>query len=208
MKAASEMIPTRHSLLSRLKDWNDQESWKQFFDTYWRLIYSAAIRAGLSDTEAQDVVQETVISVSKGLAKSQYSAEKGSFKGWLLRMTRWRIADQLRKRQCAGATAPVESNENTGTRTVERIADPAGLVLDSVWDEEWERNLMETALERVKGQVDPKQYQVFDLYVLKGWPVARVTRALQVSAAKVYVTKHRIGGLIKKEVNRLRRQPI
>jgi len=33
MKSVDEMIPTRQSLLSRLKDWNDQEGWKVFFDT-------------------------------------------------------------------------------------------------------------------------------------------------------------------------------
>src|SRR5580658_10178103 len=53
-------IPTRRSLLSRLKNWNDNESWKTFFDTYWRLIYNTAVRAGLNDAEAQDVVQDTI----------------------------------------------------------------------------------------------------------------------------------------------------
>ena len=65
MNSFGEFIPTRHSLLSRLKDWNDQESWRVFFDTYWKLIYHAAVKAGLSDAEAQDVVQDTVISVMK-----------------------------------------------------------------------------------------------------------------------------------------------
>src|SRR6185503_18482557 len=54
-------IPTRYSLLSKLRDWDDQESWKVFFDTYWGMIYSAAIRSGLTDAEAEDVGQETVI---------------------------------------------------------------------------------------------------------------------------------------------------
>jgi RNA polymerase sigma-70 factor (ECF subfamily) len=47
-------IPTRYSLLSRLQNWDDQESWKDFFDTYWRLIYNAAVNSGLSETEAQE----------------------------------------------------------------------------------------------------------------------------------------------------------
>ncbi len=33
-----EFIPTRYSLLSRLQNWDDQESWKDFFDTFWLLI--------------------------------------------------------------------------------------------------------------------------------------------------------------------------
>src|SRR5690348_7554709 len=95
----NELIPTRQSLLSRLKDWNDQGSWKLFFDTYWRLIYNSAIKAGLSDAEAQDVVQETVVSVMKSMPGFKYHAENGSFKSWLLRLTSWRIGDQFRKRQ-------------------------------------------------------------------------------------------------------------
>jgi hypothetical protein len=44
-------IPTRYSLLKRLQDWQDNESWQDFFDTYWRLIYSMALRSGLTETE-------------------------------------------------------------------------------------------------------------------------------------------------------------
>ena len=50
-------IATRNSLLTRLKDWDDQEGWKRFFETYWRLIYNVAIQHGLSEMEAQEVVQ-------------------------------------------------------------------------------------------------------------------------------------------------------
>ena len=60
-----EFIPTRTSLLGRLKNWDDQESWKEFFDTYWKMLYSVARRAGLSETDAQDVVQEAIVAVAK-----------------------------------------------------------------------------------------------------------------------------------------------
>ena len=48
---AEDLIPTRESLLSRLKNWDDQESWRDFFDTYWRLIFNLARKAGLSDAD-------------------------------------------------------------------------------------------------------------------------------------------------------------
>src|SRR5262245_3171643 len=80
----NDLLPTRWSLLSRLKNWDDQESWQEFFDTYWRLIYSVAVKAGLSDVEAQDVVQETVITVAKKLEQFKTDPAHGSFKGWLL----------------------------------------------------------------------------------------------------------------------------
>ena len=52
MNDDDEKNPTRRSLVGRLKNLDDQESWKQFFDMYWKLIYSSAIRAGLSEAEA------------------------------------------------------------------------------------------------------------------------------------------------------------
>ena len=87
---------TRRSLVERLVDLGDRQRWQQFFDIYWKLIYGVARRAGLREAEAQDVVQETVITVAKNISK--YEREAGSFKSWLLHITRWRIADQFRKR--------------------------------------------------------------------------------------------------------------
>src|SRR5262245_26498265 len=89
---------TRASLLERLKNWEDKESWREFFAIYWRLIYSTATKAGLSDAEAQDVVQETIITVAKKMPGFKYDPAIGSFKSWLLHTTRWKITDQFRKR--------------------------------------------------------------------------------------------------------------
>lgn len=205
MNESDELIPTRESLLGRLKDCGDQESWRTFFETYWKLIYSAAMKAGLTDAEAQDAVQETVTYVCKALPDFHYSAKNGSFKSWLLNQTRWRIVDQFRKRQ-KDIMAPA-ANE-TGTALIERIPDPAGMALDAAWDNEWETNLVEAALERVKKKVNPKQYQLFDLYVVKGWSVSKIAQHLGASRSNIYITKHRISGLIKKEIARLHENPI
>ena len=63
MSDDDDFIPTRRSLLSRLRNWDDQACWQEFFDTYGRLIYHLAVKASLTDAEAQDVVQETIILV-------------------------------------------------------------------------------------------------------------------------------------------------
>ena len=56
-----DLIPKRKSLLGRLKDFEDNESWRDFFNTYWRLIYGFATQRGLNHEEAQEVVQETIV---------------------------------------------------------------------------------------------------------------------------------------------------
>src|SRR2546427_181978 len=92
-------LPTRQSLLSRLKEWDDHESWRDFFDTYGRLIFGLAVKSGLTHTEAEDVVQETLLVVAKEMPDFKYDPARGSFKGWLLEITRRRIANQVRRRQ-------------------------------------------------------------------------------------------------------------
>jgi len=196
VKSAHEFIPTRQSLLSRLKNWDDQESWKVFFETYWRLIYNASIRAGLSDAEAQDVVQETVISISKNIKDFHYDPAKGSFKTWLMQMTSWRIIGQFRKRM------PVQ-NENVGdlcrqTAIIDQLSDSTIPPLEAVWDEEWKEHVLDTAIQRIKARIDPKLYQAFDLSLRKKWPISKISKDLKISAARVYFARHSIGRLVKK----------
>ncbi len=200
-KAQEPWLPTRQSLLSRLKNWEDQRSWQEFFDTYSRLIYSVALKAGLSDSEAQEVVQETIITVARQMPGFRYDEQRGSFKGWLLQTTRWRISDQFRKRvpECTSA-APQQDGES-GTAEIERAEGAA--CVETVWDEAWERNLVEAAIERVKGQVDPKEFQIFDLHVLREWPVQQVARKLHTTQAHVYYAKYKVARLIKKEAKNL-----
>jgi RNA polymerase sigma factor (sigma-70 family) len=202
-KGSEDLLPTRQSLLSRLKNWEDGDSWQEFFNRYWRLIYGVAIKSGLTEVEAQEVVQETIISVSKKIPAFKYDPALGSFKGWLLHMTRWRINDQLRKRQRESGPITRPSEQVGRTAVIERIPDPAASCLDTVWDQEWQNNLLEMAVEKVKRQVKPKQYQIFDLYVVKKWPMDKIVSTLGVNMGQIYLAKHRISALIKKEVKSL-----
>jgi RNA polymerase sigma-70 factor (ECF subfamily) len=199
-----EFLVTRRSLVERLADWRDQKNWQEFFETYWKLIYSVAVRAGLSDDEAQDVVQETIITVAKRVDGLKYDPANGSFKGWLLHITRWRIADQFRRRDPAEAARKKRGDTSTRrTATIERAADPAGFDLEAVWDAEWKQNLLSAAIARVKRKVDARQYQIFDCYVMKEWPVKKITKELGVSVAQVYLAKHRVSAVMKKELKDL-----
>jgi RNA polymerase sigma-70 factor (ECF subfamily) len=205
-QAMDELIPTRATLIQRLKDWQDQSSWQDFFDTYWKLIYSVAIKGGLTATEAQDVVQETMISVAKHMPAFKYDPAIGSFKTWLLNMTRWRITDQLRKRGPFVAGHSSFEDTATGTRTVDKVVDPTGRDLDALWDAEWEKNLYDAAIAKVKRQLDPQKFQIFDLYVNKEWTPEKVAATFGISVDQVYLAKHRTMDLIKKEVKRLEKE--
>ena len=214
-----DSIPTRQSLLARLKDLGDHESWREFFDTYWRLIHATALKAGLTESEAEEVVQEVMIATAKKIPDFTYDPAKDSFKGWLLSVTRWKVADQFRKRP---ATPPPEivgeaptparrvravpaEDESSRTATVERVVDPKSLNLDAIWDSEWRENLLRAALDRVKQRVNPAHYEMYHLHVVQGLSPRETARALGVSTAAVHLAKHRVGRLVKGELKRLGR---
>src|SRR5262245_43592250 len=93
----NDSLPTRRTLLSRLRNLDDDESWRGFFDLYWRLLYNFARKSGLDDSAAQEVVQDTVVSIARKMPEFRYDPARGSFRQWLLCITRRRITDHLRR---------------------------------------------------------------------------------------------------------------
>jgi len=204
---------TRPSLIERLRSSDDPDGWREFYRVYGGLIRFVAVKAGLSADEAEEVVQETAIGLARGLPEFVYDPRVCRFKTWLLRLVRWRIQNQLRKRQrdggmgalAPGAVARVsEGSEGTaGTDPIARLPDPAVPEFGAEWDAAWEKNLLARAMERVRDRIEDRQFQVFDMHVTKGWPPRDVARTFGISVARVYLTKHRVAALLKQELKRL-----
>jgi RNA polymerase sigma-70 factor (ECF subfamily) len=202
-----ELAPTRVSLLERLRNLDDHGSWQEFFDIYWRLIYLAAVRAGLSDADAEDVVQETIIGVARNMESFQYEAEVCSFKGWLMRVTRNRIIDHLRKALPKRSTfVPLPTDTKTEGAHPLMLTPNQEESFEDLWDAEWKKNLFEAAMDRVKGKVAAEHYQIFYLHSIKGMSARDVGELLGVSVPKVYVVRHRIARLIKQEIRVLEKK--
>jgi RNA polymerase sigma factor (sigma-70 family) len=203
-----ELIPTRATLLLRLKNWQDQSSWQDFFDIYCKLIRRVAIKGGLTKTEADEVVQETMIAVARHMPTFKYDPVTGSFKAWLLNLTRWRIADQFRKRKDFEEILPPSEETSMGNGAATEPIDPASENLEALWEAEWEINLLEAAVAKVKRRLEPEKYQIFDFNVNKGWSSEKVAAAFGIPVDHVYKAKHRVTEQIKEEVERLRRELI
>src|SRR5438128_1847135 len=99
----------------------------------------------------------------------------------------------------AGKTPALPSDETASTVTIERIPGPAIPEFGAEWDAAWEKNLLAQALERVRERIEGRQFQVFDLNVMKAWPAKDVAQTLGISVARIYLTKQRVAALLKKE---------
>jgi len=197
------LYATRRSLLSRVKNPDDQESWQVFYDTYSKLVYSVAAKAGLTHTESEEVVQETFIALVKAMPTFKYDPARGSFKGWLIHTTQFKIGDQFRKRKRRSVVNNGSTAREGRTATIERIPDPKSLDVGSIFEDQWRGRIFELAVEKVKEQVTASQFQIFDLYVIKKWPVRKVATTLGSNSGRVYLAKHRLTRLVKREVKAL-----
>jgi RNA polymerase sigma-70 factor (ECF subfamily) len=204
-RTADELIPTRATLLQRLKNWQDQSSWQEFFDTYWRLIYGFAVKNGMTREEAEDVVQDTLIAVAKHMPTFQYDPSIGSFKTWLLNLTRWRISDHLRRRKSNTVPLPANGPDTEVPRMAVDIQEPD---LEKVWDIEWKQNLVNAAIANVRRRLDPFQYQLYDFFLNKNLEPEVVAKTFDVPVSKVYMAKHRITEAIRQEIERIDKEMI
>lgn len=198
---------TSETLLQRVRDWGDEASWRQFFATYHQIVFSLATKSGLNKSEAEEVAQATMIDVADRIRSFRYDRAAGSFKNWIGFQARARIKEHWERREreqsVFRSTPLVPARDQTGT--VERFPDEQSdpvLCLDRTWKE----TLAEAALAQVRERVAPKHFQMFDLYVIKQWPLSRISRTLGVNAAQVYLVKSRVSFLLKKQTRRLQAQ--
>ena len=200
-------VHTRPSLLFRLRDWQDAASWEEFYRLYHKLVFSLATRSGLTRVEAEDVTQDVFKRVAETIHDFESNPERGSFRGWLMNLTRWRVADQFRKRDRADqqrATASDDASDRTST--LHRVPDTNTPAPEAGWEDEWQRHVLEAALARLARRVEAKHFQAFELFSRQGWPVLRVAKELGMNPATVYVIKHRLTKQLKAEVEVLRKQ--
>lgn len=174
------------------------------------MVRGFAPKAGLTKTEADEVVQETCIGVARNVEEYRYDPAECRFKTWLLNLASWRMKNQYGKRRRwddrRQQTPEDEDRELNSALDTDflRLASPEAL--SALWEAEWRDKLLAAALEKVRGEVNSTQLQIFDLNALKEWPAGEVAKALGVGLASVYLAKHRVAKAVKQEMQRLERQ--
>src|SRR5262245_6546409 len=158
-----------------------------------------------------------MIAAAKKMPGFTYEPGKDSLKGWLLSVTRWKVADQFRKREKAALTPshPMgegarragegASQDTPRTATIERVPDSGDVAYDAIWEGEWRENLLRAALDRVKQTVNPAHYEMYHLNVVQGLTPRETAAALGVSRAAVHLAKHRVGHSLRRELQRLQK---
>jgi len=176
---------TRPSLLLRVRDLADAAAWDEFVEIYAPLIHRYALRRGLQDADAADIVQEVLREFARCVPRFDYDPAAGRFRGWLHTLTRRAVARQ--SRQPAARPLPAGSGEAGGPlETAEASAEQA---FD---DAEYQRAVFAWAARQVRSEVKPHTWTAFWLTAVDQITAAEAARRLGITVGSVYVSKNRV----------------
>ena len=182
---------THPSLLVRIRDSKDNESWAEFVEVYAPLIHGYCLKRGVQDCDAADIAQETLLQVSRSIRGFVYQPERGRFRDWLGAVTRSRIARHFRGR----TETTLGGDESRDLR--EQLPDPAA---DGEWAAEFNARLLNVAIERVRNHFEEASWLAFEASWLKSKPAAEAATELGIPIESVYVAKSRVLKRLRLEV--------
>jgi RNA polymerase sigma-70 factor (ECF subfamily) len=165
-------------------------AWEEFARQYRPKIYKWCRNWGVQEADADDVAQLVLAKLLKVLGGFVYDPAK-SFRGWLKTVSR-RVWSDLRDRQdrIVGADSLLQ--------TVEAHAD-----LQAQLEADYDYELLELAMEKVKSRVEPSTWEAFQLTAIEGVPAAEAAKRLVMAVGNVYVAKHRVQKLLHQAVAEL-----
>ena len=189
---------TRHSLILRLPDRRDVEAWDEFTAIYEPLVYRLARGKGFQDADAQEIVQEVLMSVAKAIQRWDPSRQRGRFRDWLFRIARNLMINFLTRR----TYQPIGSGDSAIAELLHVQCDPT--CDESVeFDLEYRRELFRWAARQVRPHVREQTWDAFWSTSVDGRAIADVARELGISVGAVYIARSRVMGRLNEVVSRL-----
>ncbi len=194
--------PTRMTFIARLKD-EAENAWDQFYDEYASMILSFARKCGCSDALAEDVLQETVMSLLRVMPEFEYNPEKGGFRSLLFKISESKVIDAFRR---TGKTVLIDNHELFEKHVPGKGNSPDDTGAVKMWDEAWDNHLLAEAVKIVREKVQPLTYKCFERVYLQNTPVKTVAEELYISPNLVSQHKHKVYNMIVETAQELRKK--
>lgn len=180
---------TRASLLSAMRGTGRETAWREFFARYAPPVFRVARQRGLDADDAEDVVQQVMISLSQHLSDFRYDRDRGRFRGWVQSITTNKVHDRMRGEKRRGDVAAFQFDEDRDSPTDETES--------ALWAQEWLLQDTLWCLEQVRGEIAPHRYEAFRLYAVEGVAPAAIAERLGMTLGNVYVTRSQIAKRIR-----------
>jgi RNA polymerase sigma-70 factor (ECF subfamily) len=187
---------TSATLLARLRQVPvDEAAWVQFTERYGRKVYAWCRRWNLPEADAEDVTQDVLLKLTQKMQTFEYDPSR-SFRAWLKTVARHAWSDYWSGRKvvmAAGGSGALEL-----LQTVEAREDLLGRL-----EEEFDRELLDEAMARVRLRVTPRTWQAFERTALEGQSGAEAAGALGMKVATVFVARSKVQKMLQDEMRQL-----
>jgi len=190
------LLATRASLLLQLRDHGNQSAWAEFLSIYMPLLHAYAMKAGLQDSDAADIAQETVRQVFRNIDRFDYQPDRGSFRGWLLTIARNLIRKHANK-MAKGTPGTGDSN------MLELLHQQASPETTDQWELDYRMRLFHVAAEKVKQEFRQNTWIAFWRSVVDGAEINTLVQELGMTAGAIYIARSRVTARLRDEVARL-----
>jgi RNA polymerase sigma-70 factor (ECF subfamily) len=190
---------TSASLLERLRrDPTDEAAWSAFVALYARKIHAWCRHWGLQEADAQDVTQNVLVKLADKMRTFTYDPAL-SFRAWLKTVAHHAWRDYV-----DGRRRTVAASADNGVAEALETAQARDDLLQRL-QEEFDLELLERAIARVRQRVLPHTWEAFRLTAMEGQSGAEVAAALNMKVAGVFVAKREVRLLLQEEIRRLER---
>jgi RNA polymerase sigma-70 factor (ECF subfamily) len=182
------MIDTSEDLLAQLKSDSAQAPWERFFRLYWQPVMRYGVKLGLSRTEAEDVLQETMVDLMRILPTFIYDRNK-RFRNFVLTIVHRKCLGVFRARKKEARMLAAVRAEHRLDDKLPASEPAAATTREALWD----LSVVETLLFEMSrsGEIADQTGRIYQEYVLQNLPVQEVAERYQCSANTIYQIKHR-----------------
>jgi RNA polymerase sigma-70 factor (ECF subfamily) len=178
---------TQSSLLRRLHDANDNQSWGEFYEVYQPLLIRYVRSHDVSPHDAEDLVQDIFMNkLRPAMTRFELDHARGRFRTWLFEVTTNAIRDWARRRQNQ-APAVGQTSAFTGP-----IAPSVTEELSRQWEQYHHEQIMQFAIKKSRECFEPKTWACFEQRTLRGRSGQEVAGELGLSLNAVYTNAHRV----------------
>lgn len=195
------IIETRNSLLQRLPDKADVDAWDQFVSIYQPLVFRLARSHGFQDADANDIVQEVMIAVSKAIHRWDQDPSKGRFRDWLNKIARNLMINFLTRRK----HMPLGQGGSDLVRLLNERVDPNTEESESSreFDLEYRREVYLIAARLVRSDVRPTTWEAFQRTSIEGMSSKEAANCLGMTEGAIVVARCRVLARLRDAVQRI-----
>lgn len=172
-------------LLEQLQGSHD-DAWQRFTNRFRPPMLRFARRCGLSDAQAEDAVQDTLVTFIEAYRLGQYDRTRGRLGAWLFALMYQSIRSQRRDDARAPRQAP-----GVIDRTTFFSALPDEDQAHRAWEQDWEQHTIESCIAQLKGEISPSHFRAFELTTVRSVPAAEVAAQLGLTRDAVYQARYR-----------------